>query len=417
MQYRLLPDRYMTMDCEDKDMSEIKRFTFYGMREIVDVEFADKAREAIRQLIEENDRLEFWFHITGKSYYRVLMEVIALRTCYPQKSISIVNVLENDPEIGNKDNPMGIYYRNRFGPKIPLSLFDRVVVAPFFDCGDSSKPGANMRRFHHTQNWIVEQCDVLISYEYPELFSSESTFLKRYSGKVDMVVSLISEETSAKIVKYISELPEKEKNIMESLLAGKKMSEIAKESKVTKSAIDGKAERAARRIRELIKRDYHKKLYIDKRGSNRKCAVCGLSDNSLRYLQDVIQLVKFMEKELGVEEYYIPKELCFSEVAGPFIAMSREFVSSIKLHAVVPEDDEHDKDFYCPPYSSVLTISNLKEPDFYKNLISDCRYLICDLTTVDDKEILKRYCSETGVSLIDISVLSDQLSTSEENNN
>jgi len=46
-------------------MCNPKICTFYGMRDIVDVDFADKARDAITRLVEENESVEFWFHITG----------------------------------------------------------------------------------------------------------------------------------------------------------------------------------------------------------------------------------------------------------------------------------------------------------------------------------------------------------------
>lgn len=394
-------------------MSDVKICTFYGMRDIVDVDFIGKAREAIRTVVEENDSVEFWFHITGDSYNAFLAQVLALRTCYPEKHISLVYVSEIDPKTGSKENPLGIYYSKRYQKTLPLSLFDKVIFTPPY-IGKSKNPDEDsMRRFHHTQSWVIDECDVLISYVYHELFESESTFLKRYSKKVEKVVSLTCEDTTGRILSYIANLEEKDRMILEDLLGGLKVSEIARNRNVSNSAIDTKINRAGRNLKERIKRDYRKALQNEDRNPLTKCAVCGLNSGSAKYLHDITVLINFLKIELGVREYYIPHELCFDELVGPMISMSRDFYSPITLIAVVPEDCDTDAQYYCPPYGRMLSISNLDEQDYYKNLISECSYLICDLTAVETKDELIAFCATAGISVIDVSVLSTQLQKGE----
>lgn len=391
-------------------MDKAKRCTFYGMREILDVDFSEKIRKALTRLAEENDSLEFWFHITGTSYEIFLMEALALRTRYPDKKISLVYVSEMNPECSNEENPLGTYFYKRYMKTLPLSFFDYVVFAPEYTRKSTKERADFMRIFHHTQSWLIDQCDILIAYEYPELFSSEATFLKRFSKKVSEVIPVMNEETSSRIVSYIGELEEKERSIMNELLSGLKVAEIARNRKVSQNAIDGKINRITRIIKERIRKDYRTSLKNIDRNQNTKCAVCGLNQNSVKYIYDIVVLIHYLKKELGITEYYIPYNLCFSELIGPMISMSKDTYDRISLVAVVPENDVKETTYYCPPYSRVLSISNLIERDYYKNLISECGYLICDLSTVEDKAALKEFCSAAGTTLIDVSLLSGQLS-------
>lgn len=390
-------------------MEKVKRCTFYGMREIFDIDFLEKLRKELSSLAEENDNLEFWFHITGKSYEVFLMEALALRTRYPEKKISLVYVSEINPDCSNEENPLGTYFCKRYTKSLPLSFFDYVVFAPEYKSKSDKGRTDFMRIFHHTQSWLIDQCDILIAYEYPELFSSEATYLKRYSKKVDKVISVTNEETSRRIISYIGELEDKHRGIMEELLLGMKVSEIASKRKVTKTAIDGKIDRIARIIKERIRKDYWRSLKNSERNPNTKCAICGLDKNSVKYIYDIVLLIHYLQKELGVTEYYVPYNLCFNELLGPIISMTNDNYDRISLVAVVPENDVKETTFYCPPYSRVLSISNLIEQDFYKNLIAECGYLICDLSSVEDKSDLIKFCSSAGATLIDISLLSGQL--------
>ena len=68
-------------------MSKTRRYTFYGMGEIMDADFHDKMRKTLTRIVEGNESVEFWFHITGASYEVFLMEALALRTRYPEKEI------------------------------------------------------------------------------------------------------------------------------------------------------------------------------------------------------------------------------------------------------------------------------------------------------------------------------------------
>ena len=391
-------------------MCNPKICTFYGMRDIVDVDFADKARDAITRLVEENESVEFWFHITGTSYEVFLMETLAVRTHYPDKNISLVFVSEINPQTGSEENPLGTYFYKRYMKSVPLSFFDKVIFAPEYRSKSEKTRHDYMRIYQHTQSWLIEQCDVLIAYEYSELFSSEATYLKRFAKKVDDVISLTNEETSQRIVSYISELEDKERGIMEELLSGKKVAEIARGRKVSQTAIDGKIDRITRIIKERIRRDYRTQLKNKDRNPNTKCAICGLNRSSIQYIYDIVVLVNYMKKELGVTEYYIPNNLCFKQIIGPLISMSKESYDKISLVAVVPENDTKDTTYYCPPYSRILSITNLIDNNFYKNLISECGYLICDLSVVEDKSALKEFCSSLDTTLIDVSLLSGQLS-------
>lgn len=393
-------------------MSKVKRCTFYGMREIMDADFSDKMRKVLTRIAEENETIEFWFHITGATYEVFLTEALALRTRYPEKDISIVYVSEINPECSGEDNPMGTYFHKRYSKTIPLSFFDKVYFAPGRRTKNFDAHRDFIRLLHQTQNWLVEQCDILISYEYPELFSSEATYLKRYSKKVKEVISLTNEKKSESIVSYISELEDKHRSIMEELLSGLSVSEIAKNRKVTSSAINTKIDRMTRIIKDRLRKDYRKSLENIDRNQNTKCAVCGLNKNSVQYIYDIVVLIKYLRSNIGVSEYYIPYNLCFNELIGPLIHMSKEHYDKISLIAVVPENDTKDTTYYCPPYSRILSISNLIDRDFYRNLISECGYLICDLSAVEDKTSLMEFCSTAGTTLIDVSLLSGQLGKS-----
>ena len=393
-------------------MSKTRRCTFYGMREIMDADFPDKMRKTLTRIAEENESVEFWFHITGSSYEVFLMEALALRTRYPEKEISLVYVSEINPECSGEENPIGTYFYKRYQKMMPLSFFDKVYFAPGYRTGNFDPHRDFIRLLHQTQNWLVEQCDILISYEYPELFSSEATYLKRYSKKVKEVISLTNEKTGENIISYIGEIEDNHRSIMEELLSGLSVSEIAKSRKVTSSAINTKIDRMTRIIKDRLRKDYHKSLGNVDRNQNTKCAVCGLNKNSVQYIYDIIVLIKYLRSNIGVSEYYIPYNLCFNELIGPLIHVSKDNYDKISLVAVVPENDTKDTTYYCPPYSRILSISNLIDRDFYRNLISECGYLICDLSAVEDKSSLIEFCGMAGTTLIDVSLLSGQLGKS-----
>ena len=382
------------------------------MREIVDADFSDKLRKTLTKIVEENDSIEFLFHITGTTYEVFLTEALALRTRYPDKDISLVYVSEINPDCSGEENPLGTYFFKRYSKTMPLSFFDKVYFAPAYKMDSDDSHRDFIRIFNHTQSWLIDQCDVLIAYEYPELFSSEGTYLNRYSKKVKEVISLINEETSKHIVSYVEELEDKYRSIMKELLSGAKVSEVARARKVSQNAIHGKIDRSTRIIKERIRKDYRASIKNELRNQNTKCAICGLGTNSVKYIYDIMVLIKYLRRAIGVYEYYIPQNLCFKEFMGPLISMGMDNYDNISLVAVVPENDTKDTTYYCPPYSRIFSVTNLLEQDFYKNMISECGYLICDLSTVEDKSALLEFCSKAETTLIDVSMLSGQIGKS-----
>ena len=377
--------------------------TYYGMREVIDIDFRQKAKTEIEKVVREYDSIEFLFYICADTYYLFLMEVLAAKSKYPEKEILIKRVLGINDEDGSEENTMGIYLKARFNESVPHSMFDDVIYAPRYTGKALENQSAFIRRFQFIQNWLLDQCDYIFSYEYPELFSTEAINLKRLYKKGKNILPLISDETSSLILEYIYELEGRERLVLEELMAGKTMAEIAREFKVSNSAIDGSVTKATRRIRERLRRNYIKRSHSEKRDEQKKCALYGVDDRSIQYIYDLFLLIRFMIKELDIREYHVPYDQCFAEIMGPLISKRDGLYTDLTLVAVVPEEDETDSRYYCPPYAKMHCNSSLIEKDFGKNLMGECGYLITNLSFAENKDMLIKFCAEKGITMIDIS--------------
>lgn len=203
--------------------------TFYGINEIIDSDFKQRAKRVVKKLVSEHDNIEFWFYCSGNSYDAFLSEVLNVKRHYADKKISIVKMMLPDwnPEWER---------RKRYNKILPFENFDKISCADTYSSDSlTSSSELYLMNYYQVQFKLLEQCDAVIIYSYQELFFPENIYIKRLITKgKNKIISLSSSETSQKIIMLTSELDDRKKFIMEQLLQKVRLRVITRKLGISK---------------------------------------------------------------------------------------------------------------------------------------------------------------------------------------
>ena len=362
----------------------MKRCYFIGLSSILDAGLIERLQDECEKLIAEEDAVEFWFSFGAADAYigSCLCLATRLRTMHPDK-VKIVRIF--DP---NKESTKENWYSDAFSIGFPRSIPDLNILAPDMDNGVERDPKQFMQQFHKVERWILRQMDVIFAYYYPNLEDGliYQVEYARRSCKAE-VIHISFEETESFIQEKAETLfDERTTKILSMLKDNIPQKEIGKAVGVTTSRIGQIAHKAARDIRQEIKR---RGVRI-KREKDNKCALICLN-NEATALQLVVfeSLIIYLASTYQIEEFWIDDRSC-NTAYGAILAKYCAHNSSTAKVVVCLDEDESDAwakcvNEYVPPFSSVINLGlESKEwSSVCEEMVRQCTCVITDFTAPD----------------------------------
>lgn len=387
------------------------RCTYYGYREVYDVDLLTRMEEEIGKIIEANEQVEFLFHTTGAAYSAFMTAVLAAKAKYPGK-VTTVYIAELNEEHGSFVNPKGAYFYYRYSGIWPFALFDEHRFAPeYAGKSTSDTPGNNMIRDRSVLHWLFSLCDYVLTCCYPGLDETENTEIGRLEKREKpTTVSLASAEISERAVSYIEDLEEREKGMLKGLLANKTLKEVGKEFGVTSSRVGQVAGRASKHIRDRLRIDFAGRAREQRKFWT--CGLVGVGDNARSYTYDLNLLMQYFFENYRVQKVFVEDEICFCDCMGPLLAKRNRFgreVDYVAISALPDPKGEKGVVSYTPPYHELMTINAKSlDPDeirlnIQKEVIRNSDFVIADLSESPYAQELLQCCAENDVSFVDLS--------------
>lgn len=139
----------------------MKRCYFIGTSEVYDEELIRHLYEKCKQVIENNEAVEFWFfHGENDSYISsCIVLVTLLKSNFLDKDIKMVRVF--DPV--KQDSPED-WFREAYNNDFPRSLPDKNVFAPAMEDGVAKLEHQYVRQANKVERWILRQMDIVFAY-------------------------------------------------------------------------------------------------------------------------------------------------------------------------------------------------------------------------------------------------------------
>ncbi len=233
------------------------RCTFYGLHSAYDADLRDRMSDAIQEVVEKNDSVEFLIYSQSATNQLFMLEIGKIKEQYPEKIIKILKVVDPEDYPGGTENLSRFYETLRGIENLPANSYDGIAVAAeYTGKADKESPSYMMLRVHSIQRWIFSQCDIIFTYDYVAFADTESqeiAKLKRNEKKG--VISLASETTKKKIMELAEGLDETRYDILKRVWEGASYAQIGIKYGISGTAVKHKANKASREIREILRRE------------------------------------------------------------------------------------------------------------------------------------------------------------------
>ncbi len=382
----------------------MKKCYFIGTSEIYDTDLVLRLQGECEKIIEAEDQVEFWFfqHEQNQFVASCLCLATHLRTKYPEK-VKIVRVF--DP---TKENTTSDWYKAAYNTHFPRSLADINVFSPLMDEGVAKNENQFIQHFHKMERWILRQMDIIFAYYYSNLEDSVIAQIEHAQRSSNAEVIHISFEETEQFIQEKAEtmFDERTTKILAMLRENVPQKDIAKSVGVSTSRIGQISHKAARDIRNEIKR----RGVRFKREDNVICGICGLSNNGNAFQLVVFEsLVAYLGTAYNVKQFWIDEKSCntaYGAILAKYCAGTSIYKPSAK---VVVCSDMEDLDVwgntvneYVPPFNSVVSLG-LDSPDqrsIYGDMIRQSHCVIADLTSPEGQFIIDECAASSDIKYL-----------------
>lgn len=370
----------------------MKRCYFIGLDWIYDSELPSRMYNELKKIIQDEEELEFWFDDISTSFLRLsLLITLRLRTKYPSKDIKIIHVYI-------PDNYCCAHLKYIKNTLFPVCLSDKNIYAK---SGNDNK--------HGPQQWIIENCDYVFTYNYPLLRKHSINELIEYAGELSniTVIPFSFDETNQLIRAKFERLNDCSKLIITMLDEGKKQREIGETLGVSTKKASSLIDETKIKLERLLK------YVFLKNDTSGICALIGLSDNPNAIQIIAFQsLLSFLVDKCQVTEFWIDKKHWNDAYGAAILNVTHKgdfFKKAITAKVIICANDNRtywkkEVDEYAPLYSGIIPLksSNNDEKSMYEEIIQKCGYLISDFTC-EGTELIKELCANKGdISLLNI---------------
>lgn len=380
----------------------MKRCYFIGLSFIYDSDLIHKIANKLDVIIQSEEKIEFWF---TNAHFSYLASCLCLanwyKAKYPEKDIKIVRVSDL-PEAENSYD----WYHNSFNTSFPNCIPDQNLYISEV-CKDTAEFSQMLKSFKKVERWILQQCDTIIAYYYPNLddiVNKQIAYAQKIKGK--NIIDVSCENTKQFIQEQIENWSdERTKKIMTMLNEGKTKSEI---SKIVGISITRVSQIVINTTKEIRHRIFKHNNPRSQEMEIRRCGIAFLNNSSI--MQNIVfdSLLNYIIKTYNVREFWIDEKIYDTTYGINLVKLCNTYRDlNAKVFVCMSKDEYEafDKRKYMPMYSSVINI-DAETTDFseiYGAVIRQCNCFITDFTNPNAK-IIRSLCQiGDGTCLFDIS--------------
>lgn len=223
----------------------MKKIYFRSLYSFVDKESINQLHQALLQLAESNNTLEFWFVNACHIFDQIAIDkILEMRTLFPNKRFDIIAVV--DPL---KDNSLTIEDYNAAQNFFLANAVTRVEVAPLIQGKCEQDPTRAIAHSNKIARWLADQCDILIAYHYDEIPSTLNNKINRIrKSKKQEIISINNPKIAKEFLSRVERLDDVKKSVLKGLNKGKTATAIAAEVGLSPNRIRQIAANTSRKI-------------------------------------------------------------------------------------------------------------------------------------------------------------------------
>lgn len=375
--------------------------SFIGHENVYDLDMDSRIHAVVDRLVTEHKAVDFLIYPKGVFSYIFLLEVLKIRTQYPQK-VTIIFVSEySSPE------NMRSYERSYF------YISDK-IVAPNIPESKKNDPTLEHKKM---LQWIIQSSTHIISYFYDTLHDTNNLSVH---GEKTLEISLTTRETKAAILEASSLMNENEQLIFQKVNDGCTLKEAGNVIAVGRERARQILQHGCRTIREEMKRRYSRALAAKQKRGKRTCGLFALGEATYDSLVCFKHIMDFLICTYNVGNIYVEQMYARS---GFLFALVNASVSLRALHEVhitalagggsLSEDSEDPNGanaILCPPCHAVGYVgranseNSTNDFDVIADMIERTDFCVCNLSTTPYAEKIRKYAIKTKRTiLLDIS--------------
>lgn len=365
--------------------------SFIGHREIFDADIESKLQLAVNTLVKEYESVEFMIYPRDRFYHFCLLAALRVRTFYPGK-VAIVIVLP----IGEEN-----YL------KIPSCVADK-TISLCFGAARKENPSLPVKK---TLRWLYENSTHLITYNYEKLFDSDCVLPKKTAPPE--IISLISSETEAAILKVVPRLKEKEQIVFNIINEGGTLKNAGMALGVSQERARQHLIAGQKTIKMYLRQRRTEAGFVEPGWQKRTCGLFALGEpmhDTLTKFKDIIRFLDLIYDALDIYVEFAYAASCFSSALAnhsppPYYLICRKpHITAMASRRAWPEDDD-SLDMIparlCPPCHAVGYVSRVDSMDcgeifdVIADMIERMDFCLCDLSSTPFAEKIREYAART----------------------
>lgn len=393
---------------------------FWGVDFVYDRSLGKKIRTQLKSILSHEDSAEFWFYgmsmadtLRGlQSFSSICMQAaLEMKSKYPQKDLKIISVRITHGEIKGAN-----WYARTYNSLFPACLADKTVWAPEIGKQHGYKYDFDSQEFLHiakTERWILQQCDFVFLYHYPQLRNLNAENVPYAKRRPDLTVVLLDfPQTRTVIQQKIAAMDARTRNIMKRLSDGESSQKIGKSFGIAESTVRGIAQHTAyalhRNLASAMKNQEPFNRMV------RTCGFAGIGEADAFKLSAFEGLIEFMTREFDVRGFVVNQSDCdsmYAIVLAKLVAQrGAPYWSKAVVHKAQWSASERKKASkrYCPPFSELVTVADKQADSFLKQcaeVIRISHFFVTNLKrNAKYAEQIKTLCAQSKHTvLIDLS--------------
>lgn len=302
--------------------------TFWGHREIYDLNLSRSIRSAIAKVMESGETVEFLFHAGGEFYSHCLAVVLEAKHRYPQRVRLSLLLTEADAV---------------YGRIFPVCLFDKVIRLKSANETDASEI---------LWSWILAS-QYVVSYFYDGLCKNEKQLLTAIrDSPSNTEIDLTQKDTAAFIQKSTEQTEGKSDLIYRQIRC-----RLTKETGITGQAISEKDGWECQNQRALILQWLCRERIAHRPVSSKACAM--MLSGPIHDLELFQSVIHFVITAFGVSIFGVGQVHCFNRYAvelGRIISAYNNVQMTAYICGNISSENHGSdlKSIYAPMYSSVI---------------------------------------------------------------
>ena len=371
---------------------------FLGHEDVYDPDIETRLQAAVDRIAAENETVEFLLNYEGRFFYYCLLAVLRARTRHPQ-TVTITVAYRK------------AYYEHYIKGREGSVLHDIVDKITAFDTETKNVSYIVFQR--KMLQWLIHQSTHLIMYVYEKFREKENQALdcvraKAIAGSLT-VIDISAHETEQAIMDSVPLLTEQEQTAFHKTNEGCTLKEIGKILGISGERTRHILHHGCRTIMNHLRQSCYQ---IQKEKRDQKPRICGIFSLEKPTFESLVQfesIIQFLASMYNVKHFCVEHRLTHSGYIYPLICQNSS-LRSIHVTAVTNEGllnkNELTPDnmipYFCPPCNAVKCVNSAEPGDndgvltVLTDIMDNCDFCICDLSTTPNAEVIENYSRLLG---------------------